>query len=329
MTDRRPSHPDAAVPSSRHRRTAARIGAVVLTAALAAAACSGSGDGGTTAGTRGTVTITAYTDGKRKKATLSIRVRASGEPVYRALAVVGYSNPKGPGYLPFATNNLKGVRGALEGGSLYSSSSVQSISQLRDKAQLKNAIRSAFNGATDSDVSVLYLATHGYANGCVRTQYGAVIYFREILSYLKPIKGDVVIFMTSCHSGYMYSYAQKALAGTAQLRRTSIFCSTSARTSSAYVNYAKYPDLAYDHFTRALTESLGYDMITDKAIAMAADLNDDGKVTLGELQNYLSTQVPLDIAASRLNHEARYLVHGDANPPAIRVSDPELVIMRS
>jgi uncharacterized protein YjdB len=276
----------------------------------------------------GSFTITATTDQGRKKASLSIRVRAAeGTKVYRALAIVGFSSPKGSGYLPFVTNGLNGVHDALAASTgIIRYDSVTPIGNLRDKQELKNAITAAFGEAKDSDVSVLYLATHGYDRGYVRTQYGATIYFSDILNCLKNIKGDVVVFMDSCHSGYMYNYAMRAPASSVPLQKTTIICSTAVSTSSAYINYAQYPNLAYDHFTRALTRALGYDMIADEKIDMAADLNSDGEVTLGELGSYLATQVPADIAASKTNYEAKYLVHGDSHPPVMRISDPKLVI---
>jgi len=277
----------------------------------------------------GTYEIIASAGSKSVK--LKVEVRDPDERKYRALVIAGFSNPKGSGYLPFIINNIDGMQDALRNGSAgavqYGNPKV--VRNLRDKTQLKNEIRNAFKDADSNDVSVLYLGTHGYTAGYVRTQYGAVIRFREILDCLKSVKGDVVIFMASCHSGYLRNYAKSVL-GSARLRRINIFCSTGVATSSPYVSYKNYPSLSYDHFTRALTQALGFDMITDSTVAMAADGAGDGvvdnQVTLGELDAYLRAQVPESVKASKKNHEAGYLKNGNALPPYTWVSSPGLVI---
>jgi uncharacterized protein YjdB len=277
----------------------------------------------------GTYEIIASAGSKSVK--LKVEVRDPDARKYRALVIAGFSNPKGSGYLPFIINNIDGMQDALRNGSAgavqYGNPKV--VRNLRDKTQLKNEIRNAFKDADSNDVSVLYLGTHGYTAGYVRTQYGAVIRFREILDCLKSVKGDVVIFMASCHSGYLRNYAKSVL-GSARLRRINIFCSTGVATSSPYVSYKNYPSLSYDHFTRALTQALGFDMITDSTVAMAADGAGDGvvdnQVTLGELDAYLRAQVPESVKASKKNHEAGYLKNGNALPPYTWVSSPGLVI---
>ena len=156
-----------------------------------------------------------------------------------------------------------------------------------------------------------------------------MIRFSEILECLKSVKGDVVVFMASCHSGYLRNYAKSAL-GSARLRRINIFCSTGVATSSPYVGYKTYPSLSYDHFTKVLTQALGFDMITNTTMVMAADGAGggtvDNKVTLGELDAYLREQVPNSVKASQKNHEAGYLKNGNALPPSTWVANPGLVI---
>ena len=275
----------------------------------------------------GSYTVTASAVDPKKRVSFKVEVRDGEQSVYRALVVAGFSSPKGSGYLPFVTNDAEGMQDALKGSSeSVQYQTIRMVSNLKDKVQLRSAIRSAFKDAKNNDISVLYLGTHGYSGGYVRTQHGAVIRFSEILQYLKPINGDVVIFMASCHSGYLRNYARSVLAGSAQLRRTSIFCSTGVATSSPYVGYKAYPKLSYDHFTRALTEALGFDMMTDTAVAMAADKNGDRKVTLSELDVYLRAQVPESVKASQKNHEAGYLKNGNALPPSTWVANPGLVI---
>ncbi len=280
----------------------------------------------------GNYTVTASVADIPKGVPLTVEVRDPDQRVYRALVVAGFSNPKGSGYLPFITNDVNGVRDALNNSnaSTVQYKTIQMVSNLKDKAQLNSKIRAAFKDADANDVSVLYLGTHGYIGGYVRTQYGAVIRFREILACLKSVKGDVVIFMASCHSGYLRNYARSALAGSAQLRRTSIFCSTGVATSSPYVGYKTYPSLSYDHFTKVLTQALGFDMITNTTMVMAADGAGggtvDNKVTLGELDAYLREQVPNSVKASQKNHEAGYLKNGNALPPSTWVANPGLVI---
>lgn len=277
----------------------------------------------------GTYEIIASAGSKSVK--LKVEVRDPDARKYRALVIAGFSNPKGSGYLPFIINNIDGMQDALRNGSAgaVQYENIKVVRNLKDKIQLRNEVKKAFDGADANDVSVLYLGTHGYTAGYVRTQYGAVIRFSEILECLKSVKGDVVVFMASCHSGYLRNYAKSVL-GSARLRRINIFCSTGVATSSPYVAYKDYPTLSYDHFTKALTQALGFDMITNTTVAMAADGAGggvaDNQVTLGELDAYIRTQVPKSVEASKKNHEAGYLRNGHALAPYTWVSSPGLVI---
>ena len=82
----------------------------------------------------------------------------------------------------------------------------------RTTAQMRSDITSAFAGATDNDVSLLYFAGHGvqaggsqwyidYAQGAITGIDDDFIAIPDLAEMLSQVKGRVIVILDSCHSG--------------------------------------------------------------------------------------------------------------------------------
>ena len=164
--------------------------------------------GKVTAVAAGTATITARTF-NNKKATCKVTVKSgtSGETVYRAL-LIGEENFSGQsvctrnrGDVTAMTNMLKSITGPA-GGSF-------SIIKKYDlsASQVLSAVKNAFSGADDDDVSLFFIATHGdvdytgdYAGALAMSPSGSLL-LKDLANALNAVPGKVIVVLESCGAG--------------------------------------------------------------------------------------------------------------------------------
>ena len=164
--------------------------------------------GKVTAVAAGTATITARTF-NNKKATCKVTVKSgtSGETVYRAL-LIGEENFSGQsvctrnrGDVTAMTNMLNSITGPT-GGSF-------SIIKKYDlsASQVLSAVKNAFSGADDDDVSLFFIATHGdvdytgdYAGALAMSPSGSLL-LKDLANALNAVPGKVIVVLESCGAG--------------------------------------------------------------------------------------------------------------------------------
>ena len=164
--------------------------------------------GKVTAVAAGTATITARTF-NNKKATCKVTVKSgtSGETVYRAL-LIGEENFSGQsvctrnrGDVTAMTNMLNSITGPA-GGSF-------SIIKKYDlsASQVLSAVKNAFSGADDDDVSLFFIATHGdvdytgdYAGALAMSPSGSLL-LKNLANALNAVPGKVIVVLESCGAG--------------------------------------------------------------------------------------------------------------------------------
>ena len=115
--------------------------------------------------------------------------------------------------LPGSENDMNAVANILAGlNNDFACTKLPSVT----KAQILEAIASAYAGTTDDSVSVFYFAGHGSGasdeinRGALCTVEGGRITFAELAERLSHVKGRVIVFLSSCLSGGAIAAADSA-----------------------------------------------------------------------------------------------------------------------
>ncbi len=168
------------------------------------------------------------------------------------------------------------------------------------KSNIMNKIKTTFSDAKETDISYLYLTSHGGPNGLLAIGTDSYIYASELRKFIdENVKGKVVIFVQSCHSGSFIqksadfddSYEQWAL------EFVSYFKDYNARSGEfATPKYSVICSAAKDEFsygvwngsvaTKKWALGMGWNVDEEKIVEMEADADRNNKVTLNELYSY-------------------------------------------
>ena len=237
----------------------------------------------------------------------TIEVNVLGAPVYRALLLSEYNGAGGSTALPFAQTNIEQMEGALAnsniGGQKYKTPTVL---KNPSEAQIKSGIESTFKGAKRNDVSFIYIVAHGHMNkttvngssafyfsmpGYSTKNASTMITDDELMSWIKPIEGNVVLVMCCCNSGAFISHQKSTLASAGNI--AVLTAQVASKTASFYVKYKGIE--THEFFTRAVYTGMGNPFAAgDKwDTAKNADLvggNKDGLISVSELFNYSQSQ---------------------------------------
>lgn len=174
---------------------------------------------------------------------------------------------------------------------------------------LKTAITDAFSEADETDLSILYLCTHGVISSADDEQVYLLLgdgqtesplSGAQLYDTLKDIQGEKLLILDACYSGALIGRGQPQtihLPGSRYeepmqlspfLMDSSIHVLTSASgsESSWYYDSEGLSSGAVSYFASALSSGLGL------YGSVEADLSGDGAVTLAELHRYLSIAVP-------------------------------------
>ena len=215
-----------------------------------------------------------------------------------------------PGLGNSVSGNLHIVGSALVGAGLNVGSLSIEDGTIGTIEHLRDAMNAAFDGANETDLSILYLCTHGVLSssddGQVYLMLGdgeseAPLGAADLQQLLSSIPGEKLLIVDACHSGALIGRGvsgQSLLPGsraqspvsmeTPFLADSSIHVLTSASgfESSWYYDSEGLTTGAVSYFASALSSGLG---LYGKP---EADINNNGEVTLEELRRYLSTAVP-------------------------------------
>lgn len=272
-------------------------------------------DGVVTGVSQGTATITISSWDKKKKVSCTIFVQDT--IARRGIVIVECSGTNGTYTSPdqilgerlASTVNLKGMASLFKKQGIAAAT----LENPASKETAKQAIRSALAGADGDDVSYVYLNGHG---GILNNQYcialspnstsaSSVLSASELRSLLDGIPGTKVVILESCFSGNAIgkggdSFAQGfvdeftaggALSKSGELAGSNyyVMCSTVGSAQSVSFYNSKMlgkKNFSGGIFTYGLAKGAGWDIVSKKSVAAAADANKDKLVTLEELSLY-------------------------------------------
>ncbi len=175
------------------------------------------------------------------------------------------------------------------------------------RAELIAAIRSAFSGAKEQDISLLYITSHGSFKGgmsFLELSDGSTLSARDLERELRGIPGTVIVMIDCCGSGGVIGAASdslefaKGITGAfsgAAIRgsKYKVLCSAGLDQDSFRIAFNENADsgVMATVFARALCDGAGWSIDRDVRKSMGADLNYDRAITLDELWQYMSGRV--------------------------------------
>lgn len=128
---------------------------------------------------------------------VSVKTLSANKPVYRALLIGNRDYYDSDDSLGGPVNDAAAMAGTLQ---KYGYSTT--IKKNRTGAQMLSDIRSAFTGATSSDVSLFFYSGHGATNtgSLVSVDY-TFVSLQKLAELLSAVPGKVVVILDSCGSG--------------------------------------------------------------------------------------------------------------------------------
>ena len=255
------------------------------------------------------VTLTTTDGGHSRTVTIAVE-RARSQ--YRALAI-GMQRFDDGDYRLGAVNTTQGVYDLLSRQRYDGQNPTVTMKLDLSRADAIAAIRDAFSQAQETDVSILYINSHGGLDG--RTPWlkfsdGKLLTAAHLERELRRVKGTVVLLLDCCQSG---AFISTQTARTFNNRFVQAFSSGSsgrlasskyrilASTSAAQDSFRLLPkenateNNSSTAFSRVLCEAGGWDLIGDKITRLRADVNQDQRVTLYEAYLYCQRRVNAEL----------------------------------
>ena len=220
-------------------------------------------------------------------------------PQHRAFLIACDEYVTYPDTFPISHNNLLAMEAVLEADVRdFTIRRQDGITQSVDA--LKAAIRSAFAGATEQDISYLYISTHGDFDPSYSNPEGVLVLSdgieeekitaQVLQAILDQVPGTKVLLVDACNAGALIGKGISPNDGPERV--VSAFAGTSykALVSSGGSEPSWYwtsqttdasPPLGSSYFTVALTHGAGL------AGDYAADKDRDGNITLSEMYQFL------------------------------------------
>lgn len=194
---------------------------------------------------------------------------------------------------PAAANNVQNLADALMNDSRGYLLIRQSAGTISTISALEDAVERAFYQATEDDISVFYISTHGIlsedgesamlllSDGTTEEQLDV----RTLERIFRNVPGTKVLILDACHSG---AFIGKGLSGGASRKPFSspeyrVLCSAGGSEASWYWQGAAITSRmqAASYFATVLCSALGTQG------DYAADINRDGNITLSEAYQYI------------------------------------------
>ena len=244
-------------------------------------------------------------------------------PTYRALVAGVYTDIDGNNRVG-AANTTQGISDML--AHLSFDGEPYEVSPLFDPthSQLMEGIAEAFAGAKPSDISLLYINTHGgftHGTAWLRLADGSRLTAQALELALRQVPGIVVVIIDCCQSGAFIGETQGFCDAFIQAFASSPFASSKYKvlTSSA-ANEDSYrissdgtqtEDSMATVFGRSLAEGAGWDLIKDKSVVMKADLQRDRVITLHEIYVYTKKRTNWRLSTSSVRQNVQVYPMGD------------------
>ena len=254
----------------------------------------------------GEATVTATSvDGLTAEFTLTV---LPPRAVYRAL-VLGEENYVDGRVREGNYNTTKGIADLLMAQSIDGAAyqvRMQIDSTLED---ILRGVSLAFYGATENDVSLLYINCHGDADdggAFLELHDGTRIYPEQLRSLLLDIPGQVVVILDCCQSGTFIGAGENAFDRLSQ-GRFLVLTSSAAGQDSYRLRFTGGEDESgvATVLARSLAEGAGWDLIRDRKTQLKADANGDGKVTFAEIYQYTARRVEYYLSGSEVRQSVQ------------------------
>ena len=209
------------------------------------------------------------------------------------------ADEKGKGDSLLMLDVLRGIH--LKGYKLKQSNIKRKHQDVPDTDELLTTIKKTFASTTSNDISFIYLIGHGRPEGF---KYGdgdgEYLPWIDLLNYIgKNVKGYVVLMTEACHSGAMVDIAPQSNVAD---RISILMAAAKDKTANdmgdfqlvAYLE-SGFSDAGLGSFTMGVAMGLGYPthvMLSGafeviKGMDPLADSNENGKLTVKELFNYV------------------------------------------
>lgn len=260
----------------------------------------------------GTATITAAcAEGLTAQFTLTVQ---PPRPIYRAL-VLGEENYLDGRVREGNRNTTEGVAELLMAQSIDGAAYQVRMQIDSTLAEIRRGISLAFYGATENDVSLLYINCHGDADdsGAFLELHDGTHISPELLrGLLLDIPGQVVVILDCCQSGTFIGRGVDTQAFDALSQGRFLVLTSSAAGQDSYrlrFTGGEEEDGVATVLARSLAEGAGWDLIRDKKTQLKADANGDGLVTFAEIYQYAARRV-------------RYYLTGSGVSQDVQASDP-------
>ena len=243
----------------------------------------------------------------------TVRVVAAAK--YRALIIGEYNNSGSSKDLAFSANNVYNLRNTLAtssiGGERYE---ITGLINNPSKSQIRNALQTAFADATENDVSLVYIVSHGYYSATDSGYYGyhfsiapnynkansnTYITSDELMSALRKIPGKVILVLDSCRSGGFIRDCSAELAAAGNI---------SVLTAQSYDKYASFyvgktKETTVEFLTYSLCLGMGVDQIRGTQPRMEADKNGDNRVSVSEAFNFARSETISQVASKLVDYD--------------------------
>lgn len=175
------------------------------------------------------------------------------------------------------------------------------------RGELISAIRESFEGSAEGDVSLFYITCHGHYIGGMsffELSDGSYISVRDIERELRAIPGTVVVIVDCCASGGAIGaasdYADFAKGITSAFASAPVNGSKYKVICSAGLDQDSFRLALNDEggegvmatlFARALCAGAGWSIDRNSVSSMGADVDFDGRISIGELGAYMQGRV--------------------------------------
>ncbi|MBP3409506.1 MAG: Ig-like domain-containing protein, partial [Clostridia bacterium] len=272
-------------------------------------------------------------------------------PVYRALIIGEFNNSGASNDLPFVGNNTNAMQKVLEASVIDGEKYAKVVKKASNptKSQIQSAISETFGDAREGDVSVLYIVSHGYdvaANGGYHfgiynySKSNPATYVRhsDLMDWLAPIKGNVVLVLDSCKSGAFIRDAKSRLESEGNI--AVITAQSATKNASFYQGTTVGTQVEF--LTYTFCEGLGY-VYSDKSTGKPKWLGSipadgsptDRAVTVKEIFSYTDKNVPTLVAQymkTFTNGRSKFRVPGVYTTSALKSwggQDPQVFMPNS
>lgn len=234
-------------------------------------------------------------------------------PVYRAL-VLGEENYLDGRVREGNRNTTEGIAELLLSQSIDGSAYQVRMQIDSTLEEIVRGVSLAFYGATENDVSLLYVNCHGDADDAgafLELHDGTRIGPERLRGLLSGIPGQVVVILDCCQSGTFIGRGGAQAFDALSQGRFLVLTSSAAGQDSYRLRFTggEAEDGVATVLARSLAEGAGWDLIRDKRTQLKADANGDGLITFSEIYQYTARRV-------------RYYLSGSGVSQDVQASDP-------